>query len=178
MKENKQEQNNKNKKRSMIGKIILAILIIIILLLGYRCSVRPDDEKTGKETNITALEYEEDIDAITEIDISGRQEAVNAKVEEGMMNVNYSPKAVFHGKVSESFNVKNIKNNHGPIVFELFDEKGESIYQSKMIKQGYEMNCIELNRELKKGTHDCTIKVKYAEGGNVVTAFPITIEVK
>lgn len=177
MKENRQNQKNDKGKRSMTARIILAVLIIIILLLGYRCSTRQDDG-IKEETNVATLEYEEDVDAITEIDVSERQEAVNSKVEEGMMNVNYLPNAVFNGKVSETFNVKNINNNHGPIIFELFDEAGISIYQSKMIAQGYEMKCIELNRELKKGTHDCTIKFRYAEGGNVVTAFPITIEVR
>lgn len=178
MKENRQNQKSNKKKRSMTARIILAVLIIIILLLVHRCSQLKDGEGGGKETNVATLEYEEDVDAITEIDTSKRQEAVNAKVEEGMMNVNYSPNAVFVGKVSESFNVKNIKNNHGPIVFELFDEDENSIYQSKMIAPGYEIKCIELNTELEKGTHDCTIKVRYAEGGNVVAAFPITIEVR
>lgn len=177
MKENRQNQNYK-KKRSMTAKIILAVLIIIILLLGYRCSTCQDNGKDGKDSQVTVLEYEDEVDAITKLDISERQEAVDTLVEEGMMNVNYSPSAVFKGKVSESFNIKNIENNHGPIMFEIFDEDDNSIYQSKMIAQGYEMNCIELNTELEKGTHDCTIKVRYADGGNVVAAFPITIEVK
>lgn len=177
MKENRQNQNHK-KKRSMTAKIILAVLIIIILLLGYRCSTMKNNDKAGNETQVSVLEYEDDVDAITQIDISERQEAVDTLVEEGMMNVNYSSNVVFQGKVSESFNIKNIENNHGPIVFEIFDEDDNSIYQSKMIAPGYEMNCIELSTELEKGTHDCTIKVRYAEAGNVVAAFPITIEVK
>lgn len=177
MKENRQNQNNK-KKRSMTTRIILAVLIIIILLLGYRCSTFENNDKSGDETQVSVLEYEDEVDSITKLDITERQEAVDTLVEEGMMNVNYSPKAVFHGKVSESFNIKNIENNHGPIMFEIFDEDDNSIYQSKMIAQGYEMNCIELQTELKKGTHDCTIKVRYADAGNVVAAFPITIEVK
>lgn len=177
MKENRQNQNNK-RKRSMTAKIVLAVLVIIILLLGYRCSTCHDNDKNGNETQVSVLEYEDEVDAITEIDISDRQEAVDTLVEEGMMNVNYSPSAVFKGKVSEKFNIKNIENNHGPIMFKIFDEDNNSIYQSKMIAQGYEMNCIELSTELEKGTHDCTIKVRYADGGNVVAAFPITIEVK
>lgn len=31
---------------------------------------------------------------------------------------------------------------------------------------------------LNKGTHECKLKVGYAEEGNVSSAFPITIEVK
>lgn len=177
MKENRQEQNSK-KKRSMTARIITVVIIIIILLLGYRCTTIKNNDKFGDENQVSVLEYEDEVDTITKLDISERQEAVDTLVEEGMMNVNYSPKAVFHGKVSESFNIKNIENNHGPILFEIFDEGDNSIYQSKMIAQGYQMNCIELNTELEKGIHDCTIKVRYADGGNVVAAFPITIEVK
>lgn len=175
MKENRQNQNNK-KERSMTARIILAVLLIIILIFGYRCSTLEDNDKSGNEVSV--LEYEDEVDAITKLDISERQEAVDTLVEEGMMNVNYSPKAVFQGKVSESFNIKNIENNHGPIMFEIFDEDDNSIYRSKMIAQGYEMNCIKLNTELERGMHDCTIKVRYADAGNIVAAFPITIEVK
>jgi hypothetical protein len=94
------------------------------------------------------------------------------------MNVNYSAKAIFEGSMSETFNIKNIKNNHHPIVFEIFDETGECVYVSKKIEPGYEMNQIELEKELSKGTHECKIKVGYAEEGNVSSAFPLTIEVR
>ena len=93
-------------------------------------------------------EFEENMNAITEIEDAMKQEAVNTLVEEGMMHVNFLTKAYFDGKVSTKFNIKNIENNHDDIVFEIFDEDGESLYKSKKIAPGYEMNCIELNREL------------------------------
>ena len=37
---------------------------------------------------------------------------------------------------------------------------------------------IELEKKLSKGTHECKIKVGYAEEGNVSSAFPLTIEVR
>ena len=94
-----------------------------------------------------------------------------------MINIQYSIGAKFKGKVSESFNVKNSINNHFPLVFELFDPNGKSIYKSKLIDPGYEINSIELTKELSKGIHDCTIKIGYANSGNVSSIFPITIEV-
>lgn len=122
-------------------------------------------------------EYEKQVNKITEIDYSSRQEALNQVVEEGMINIQYSIGAKFKGKVSESFNVKNSINNHFPLVFELFDPNGKSIYKSKLIDPGYEINSIELTKELSKGIHDCTIKIGYANSGNVSSIFPITIEV-
>lgn len=169
MKEIKQVKKTKKEKRSLIGQIILAILIIIILLLSFRC---------GRSNAPTTAEYEKNVNAITEIDYSERQEAIDAIVEEGKMNVNYSPKAVFKGKTSILFNVKNIKNNHAPIQFEIYDENDRCIYTSKKIEPGYEMNSVELEDELTKGVHECSIKIGYAEEGNVSSVFPITIEVK
>ena len=95
-----------------------------------------------------------------------------------MINVNFSTKATFDGRVSKSFNIKNIENNHDDIVFEIFDEKGESIYKSKKIAPGYEMNCIELDQELSKGRHDCTIEIQYAVESHVSTIFPIILMVE
>lgn len=169
MKEIKQVKKTKKEKRSLIGQIILAILIIIILLLSFRC---------GRSNAPTTAEYEKNVNAITEIDYSERQEAIDAIVEEGKMNVNYSPKAVFEGKTSVLFNVKNIKNNHAPIRFEIYDENDRCIYTSKQIEPGYEMNRVELEKELPKGIHECSIKIGYAEEGNVSSVFPLSIEVR
>ena len=146
----------------VIGLILFFVLAFIV---------------TGnKEKNIS--EYEERVNKITEIDYAERQRLVNTIVEEGTMNVNYSSKAVFQGKTSELFNIKNIENNHYPIVFEIFDENEECIYESKKIKPGFEMNSIELEKELSKGIHECKIKIGYAEEGNVSSVFPLTIEVR
>lgn len=86
-------------------------------------------------------------------------------------------KAYFDGKTSTKFNIKNIENNHDDIVFEIFDEDGESLYRSNRIAPGYEMNCIELNKELPKGRHECTIEIQYAVEGHVSTVFSIVIEI-
>ena len=162
-------KKKKNKKKKS-GKIwVLLLLVILLILLLFQCH-RKSKQSVGM--------YEENVNAITEIDYSNRQEALDAIVEEGKININYSSKATFKGTVSTSFNLKNIKNNHYPIIFEIFDEEGESIYLSQKIKPGYEMNQIELTKDLSKGIHDCKVKIGYAEDGNVATVFPIQIEVK
>lgn len=159
--------NRTRKKHSLICAGISVILLFFVAVMCHSC---------GQELAVS--EYEENVNRIEAIDASERQAELNAIVEEGKMNVNYSAKAIFDGAISESFNVKNIQNNHYPIIFEIFDESGESVYVSKKIEPGYEMNQIELERKLPKGTHECKIKVGYAEEGNVSSAFPLTIEVR
>lgn len=168
MKEIKQVKKRK-KKYKRIKMILMVLLVIVLVCLGVQC--------TKKEPQPLS-KYETQVNAITEIDYSEQQDALNAIVEEGKMNVNYSSEAVFKGSVSEKFNVKNIKNNHHPIVVELYDEAYNCLYQSGKIEPGYEINSIELNKQLEKGTHECKLKVGYAEEGNVSSVFPITIEVK
>ena len=157
----------KKKNKSILIGVMGILILLFVVLMGNSC-----------EPELAISEYETNVNQITEIDMTKRQEELNAIVEEGKMNVNYSSRAVFSGTVSENFNIKNIKNNHYPIEFELFDENGDCIYTSKKIEPGYEMNMIELDRALSKGTHECRLKVGYAEEGNVSSAFPITIEVK
>ena len=159
----------KRKKKRRVVVLCIAVLALAACLL-HSCK--------REEKVLKVSEYEERVNEITEIEYSEQQEALNAIVEEGKMNVNYSSKAVFNGKASQQFNVKNIKNNHHPILFELYDENGECLYTSKKIEPGYEMNVIELEKELPEGEHACKLKIGYVEEGNVSSVFPITIEVK
>ena len=176
MTDKKQEQNNE--KRSPATKIILVVVILLLISLLVRCAVSCQQRKMVNDMEEHVTEFEENMNAITEIEDDMKQEAVNTLVEEGMMNVNFSTTATFDGKVSKSFNIKNIENNHDSIVFEISDEDGDSLYKSKKIAPGYEMNGIELNKELPKGRHECTIEIQYAIEGHVATVFPIVIIVE
>lgn len=158
-------RTRKSNRTLYIG--VCMLLLFFLAILCYSC---------GQELAVS--EYEDNVNRIKEIDVSKRQAELNAIVEEGKINVNYSPQATFQGTISETFNIKNIKNNHHPIIFEIIDENGECVYVSKKIEPGYELSQIELDQELSKGTHNCKIKVGYAEEGNVSSAFPLTIEVK
>ena len=154
-------------KKSKIFKIISCLVVVGIISIGSFMLLNKEKP-----------EYEVAVDKITEIDYAERQEQLNQVVEDGMMNVQYSLSCEFNGKISTSFNVKNIENNKYPIVFRLMDEEGSVIYESAKIERGYELNSIELTKELSKGTHNCKIEIGYAEEGNVSSIFPITIEVK
>ena len=163
------EKLKQRDKKSVVKGLILIVLVIIMILLSVQCANRYGKRPTG---------YEQEVSAITEMDYSERQEYVDEKVEKGMINVNYLPNPIFKGKTSVKFNIKNIENNHGPIMFSIYDENDKCIYQSKMIEPGYEMNSVKLDKELSKGKHDCHIQIGYVEEGNVSTMFPITIEVR
>lgn len=173
------EQNEKNNKQNLsTTKIILVVVIVLLISLLARYAVSCQQRKMVNEMEEFVTEFEDNVDAITEIEDAMRQAAVNAAVEEGMMHVNFSTKAYFDGKTSTKFNIKNIENNHDSVVFEIFDENGVSLYGSKKIALGYEMNCIELDRELSKGRHECTIEIRYAVEGQISTIFPIILIVE
>lgn len=157
-----------NKKDKIIIFCLSLILLLVCSCWGFQWW------NSQQKLN----EYETNVNEITEISFKERQEALNKVVEEGMINIQYSMGATFKGKISESFNVRNAINNHHPLIFELYDPQGSCIYTSKMIEPGYEINKIELEKELPKGVHECSIMIGYANVGNITSVFPITIEVK
>ena len=157
--------------KSKESKLIICLsLIIIILCISWGFQTWKSQQGMN--------EYEANVNQITEINYEERQEALNQVVEEGMMNVQYTMGAVFKGTISESFCVKNSINNHYPLVFEIYNPQGLCIYASKMIEPGYEITKIQLETPLPKGIHECSIKMSYAQTGNIASVFPITIEVK
>ena len=124
------------------------------------------------------IAFEQNVNKITQIDEAERQKEIDKMVEEGMINIRYNAHAVFNGTKSEIFNVQNSYNNHYPLVFSIYDENGDLIYESKQIAPGYELSTIELTKELSEGVHSCTIKISYSENSNVTSVFPITLEIK
>lgn len=157
---------------SKASKIIIGVLSVSLL-----CSVTAVGYMFVNQSN-SKTEYETAVNAITEIDYNERQKELDRIVEEGMINIQYSASASFDGKTSTSFNVKNIDNNKHPIQFTLMDEDGNVVYKSKQIDRGYEINAIELDKELSKGTHEGKISIGYVQEGNVSSIFPITLEVR
>ena len=161
-----EETKNKNKK-------YLLILLALLLLLGAA--------GTGfyfwneyKKTDISG-----DVISKIEQDMSDEelQEMLNQKVEDSMINIQYSMHANFNGKTSTSFLVRNIENNKDSIQFSIYDENNELIYTSDEIERGYEVTQITLDKELSAGHHDCTINIGYANSGNVRSSFPLDITV-
>lgn len=155
-------------KKDKIAIVILSVALLISSSIIISTRINGNNESA----------YESAVNEIVEIDYSERQEKLDQIVEDGMINIQYSLSASFDGKISTNFNVKNIKNNKHPIKFILFDENGEEIYKSKKIDLGYEINSIELDKELSSGVHEGHIQIGYDEEGNVSSIFPITLQVK
>ena len=170
MEENKPKKSNNSKN--------ILIVLLLLLLLGTTGFFGYQYFNNLNNSNNELTEYEQNINAITKIDKEERQKQVDQLVKDGEINIQYDIGATFKGKVSEQFNVKNIENNKGDIQFVLYDENGETIYTSKKIKRGYEVNKIKLDKSLSKGTHKCRISIGYVNRGNVSSTFPINITVK
>lgn len=122
--------------------------------------------------------FQGEMNRIAAIPDEDKQAAVNQLVEDNEINISYASKITMTGANSDVFNVRNIENNHHPIVFEIFDEEGNSIYVSKPISPGYEMTSIALDEPLATGVHNCRIKIGYEGEGNVSSYFPMEITVQ
>lgn len=125
--------------------------------------------------SVPKTKYEQNVNKIIQISEEERQEQLNKVVEDGMMNVNYTPYIAVNGNVSENFNIKNIENNKNPIKFKIIDDNDEVIYQSDVIELGYELNGLEFDKTFEKGTYEYRICIGYDAEGNVQSTFPITI---
>ena len=149
----------KNKK-----KLSLLILVLILIIAGFFVWHKVSSE----------YENSIDISGLTKQEI---QDAINKNVKDGEINVQYSLNASFNGDESENFLVRNIEANKGDILFTIYDENGNSVYESKKVKRGQEVRDITLDRSLSKGKHECSIQIGYVDAGNVTSAFPINITI-
>lgn len=164
------KKNGAQKGKNKTSVMIIAVLLLIIVGMGVGGYLYLNQEEPDP--------FEQEMNRITEIPEEDRQAAIDQIVEENMINVAYAAECTFEGRNSLGFIVRNIENNHHPMVFEIFDEEGESIFVSEPIEPGYEMTSVTLGKDLSQGTHQCTIRIGYEGMSNVVNTFPLTIVVK
>lgn len=159
---------NKTKKNTALWVTIIALLLVIIGILIWLLLLKFG---TGNKPNMGQLMSQ--INQITEMDDADKQAAVNKLVAENEINISYETRPVFTDNISTNFRVVNIPNNHFPIVFILFDENDNVIYESDQIAPGYEVVGISLETPLEKGVHNGSIQIGYYNEGNVLSKFPI-----
>ena len=152
-----------NKKYKIILSLVLVVVIAIAGFFVYQHFFSD------------AYEDSMDISGLTKQEI---QDMINQQVKDSEINVQYELNAVFKDKESESFMVRNIKANHGDIVFTVFDEDGNELYQSKKLRRGQEVRHITLKKSLPKGKYKLQIQIGYAKSGNVASVFPLNATFK
>lgn len=152
----------------MINKRVLGVILCFVSIPILTINIYNKFNKS---------KYENRVNSITKISLEERQSQVDKIVEEGMMNVNYTPSITVKGNISEDFSIKNIENNNYPIKFKIKDENSNIVYESKLIDLGYELNGLEFTEELKPGRYEFRIFIGYSEEGNVESSFPLNVEV-
>lgn len=157
---------------------LVALLLVIGVCGGMYISSLQNTIKQQQEASSKPNELLQEVNKITEMSDEDKQAAINQLVEDSEINVTYASKAEFVGNVSTTFLVRNIENNHYPIVFEIFDEDGKSLYKSEPIGLGYEVTAISFDEPLSVGVHNCKISIGYDGQGNVNSVFPLQITVK
>lgn len=171
--------DNAGKKQT---KTLIIALIAVIVCLGvggmFYISSLQNTIKQQQEVATKPNELLQEVNKITEMSDEDKQAAINQLVEDSEINVTYASKAEFVGNVSTTFLVRNIENNHYPIVFEIFDENDKSLYKSEPIGLGYEVTAISFKETLTPGVHNCKIRIGYDGQGNVNSVFPLQITVK
>lgn len=143
----------KTKRRT--GLIIVLALILLLAVAGtavYFLFLRD----TGYER------YEFDTDAIagriqtmTEEEI---QAELNRIVEEGMFNISIASAIIFENPEAEGeARIENIEANLYHMQVDIFlDDTGEKVYSSKLIKPGFSIEKIKLDKELEPGEYEAT----------------------
>lgn len=139
------------------GVVILILLIIASALLVFKsCSDAPD----VPDTPSGGIVY--DPDAIEggwdATDTDKIVDALNKKVEEGMINIsmNTSPMFKTGTSVGNLMIVNESINNYPQVVQLVRNDTGETIYTSGAIAVGSKIENAKLDVDLEKGTYDCT----------------------
>ena len=154
------------KTKILSHKFVVVGIMLVISITGF--IVYPYFSSNNSNDNAIA---------ISDMDYDEIQEQINQQVEEGKINVQYQMNSVFRGQNSEDFLVRNIKNNHFPIKFKIYNEKDQIIYHSSPLERGYEIHDITLNKPMEKGEHNCKIEISYVTKGNISSRFPLIINV-
>lgn len=162
------KQNDKKEKpTSYTGnlRIIIVLLMVIIILLLFRScgSLSEIDDIADIPKGVAAFfSTERDKNAKDgEIPTKSPEEIqseLNAKLEDGMMNITMNPSPVFADGESEGdLRIENKAMNHYPQVVEIFrDDTGEMLYQSGAIPVGSNLEKAKLSVDLEAGEYNCT----------------------
>jgi len=149
-----------NRKLYTISGIIAGVALIVVLILSllHGCDTKkpietPEDISTGIVYDTGAV-----VGGWDEADTDKIVESLNAKVEEGMINISMNTAPNFkNGAAEGNLMIVNEGVNRYPQVVELIrNDTGERIYKSGAIPVGSKIETAQLDVELDKGTYECT----------------------
>ena len=148
----KKKKKKKNKNRWLILIIIILLLLLIALgVIVYKVNERREFERYVFDTE--AIEGR--IQTMTEEEI---QEELNRVVDEGMFNISIASSIVFDSKTKQGqARIENIAANHYHMQVDIFlNDTQELVYSSKLLRPGYALEYIELDKQLPPGEYEAT----------------------
>lgn len=152
----KNEKNNAYKTAGIIAGIIA--VIIIILLLFHSC-IGPNSDASITHDG-PGISYDESAieGGWDEVDTDKIVDALNEKVEEGMINISMNTSPTFKdGTSAGNLMIVNEGVNRYPQVVEINrNDNGEQIYKSGAIPVGNKIEQAKLNVDLSAGSYECT----------------------
>lgn len=154
-----QSKNQKNKTYKTVGIITGVIaMIVIILLLFHSCDgTKPD---SGNLPDTPGISYDDSAveGGWDEVDTDKIVDALNEKVEEGMINISMNTSPTFKdGTSAGNLMIVNEGVNRYPQVVEISrNDNGEQIYKSGAIPVGSKIEQAKLAVDLPAGTYECT----------------------
>ncbi|MBR4039475.1 MAG: hypothetical protein IKJ11_05180 [Clostridia bacterium] len=152
----KKPAKKKKKKKNKTIWLILIIIILLLLLAALGVVVYKVNQQREFERYVFDTEaIEGRIQTMTEEEI---QEELNRVVDEGMFNISIASSIVFDPKTKQGqARIENIAANHYHMQVDIFlNDTQELIYSSKLLRPGYSLEYIELDKQLAPGEYEAT----------------------
>ena len=149
--------NKDNRNYKTIGIVILVLVIIAAALFIFKsCS----GDTISDPTPSGGIVYDDNAveGGWNEVDVDKIVEGLNAKVEEGMINIsmNTSPNFANGTSTGNLMIVNETVNNYPQVVEIVRNDTNEKIYTSGAIAVGSKIENAKLDVDLEAGTYDCT----------------------
>lgn len=153
-KETNQEKttNSSSKKKITIGIIVVLVIAIIIALICKSCSSDKQEKSGGLELGVI------DIDSLSsEKDKQKVQDALNKKVEEGMVNIFMNTDIrIKEGSTTANLMIQNTEKNHYDLQVNVREvDSDELLYESPVVGPGYKIESDNIKKQLEEGKYEC-----------------------
>lgn len=155
MQQSPEQQQPKQKRKRRLILLIVLILAVLAAAGGTAWYFLAKNANRYERYQFDTAAIEGRIQHMTEEEI--RQE-LNRIIEEGMFNISIASAIVFETPQSEGqARIENVASNRYHMQVDItLDETGETVYSSKLIKPGYSIDRIRLNRRLPPGEYAAT----------------------